>query len=478
MVTTDLLGAGQLFSGESARWIALSNRAGLAAAAANDFEDTPERDPLAMGWLAFWGSSLGNDSGYWDATRLPFNGQATIGADASVTIETRPRPFWHRPGPSPTEGDYAELLDELDAELRATLRTIMRLSEPSIELRLSGGKDSRLLTALLYDEGLHERIQFLTHGLPSHADARSAELIAQQLELHWRLDDRSVVTVEEEERRLLRHTFLVEGVTSGWDSAGIPSPPHGINISGIGGECTKFGRTATAGLSATSIADVKRLYAEKEEFDPLRLLTPDARRHFHAVVADWVDAEAALDQESTRIPSLFITQQRTRSWSGPSRAVKPNHWLGPFLIPPYIRFRQLLPAADRANPRVHLDLLRRCKVDLSTVPLANDSWPEGAIAAYPDADRLRAVEPMRSLPGPSAGWRTARANELRPMLSAYLADPANPIYEVVDYTAVQQLLNRSKITGQGLRFLYGVATGAIWLATRETPVHVNGNWTA
>ncbi|MEZ4529456.1 MAG: hypothetical protein R2855_00375 [Thermomicrobiales bacterium] len=477
-VTTDLLGAGQLFTGDSSRWTAISNRAGLAAAAANDFDSDPERDPLAMGWLAFWGSSLGDDSGYWDAARAPFNSQITTTANASVKIEPRPRPFWHRPGPNPTTGDYPSLLDEIDADLRSTLRAIMRLPTREFELRLSGGKDSRLLTALLFDEGLHERVRFLTHGLPSHADARSASLIAERLSLDWSMDDRSQVSLEEEERRLLRHTFLVEGVTNGWDSAGVPTALQGVSLSGIGGECTKFGPTATAGLSATSIADVKRIYAEKEGFDPARVLTTDARRHFHAVVDDWIDAQAALHQEPSRIPSLFITQQRTRSWSGPSRAVKPNLWLGPFLIPSYIRFRQLLPLADRANPRVHLDLLRRCRVDLSTIPLANDTWPEGAMSVYPDADQLRAIAPMRSLPGPSAGWRTARADELRPMLGAYLADRTNPIYEVVDYTAVQRLLKSRKITGQGLRVLYGVATGAIWLAHRETPVHANADWTA
>lgn len=476
MVTTDLLGAGQLFSGESGRWIALSDRAGLAAAAANDFAALPPRDPLAMGWLAFWGSSLGDDSGYWDATRVPFNGEVTIGPDAKVTIASRPRLFWHRSGPNPTEGAYPELLDEIDADLRATLRTIMRLPGADVELRLSGGKDSRLLTALLFDEGLHERVSFLTHGLPTHADARSAQLIAQQLGLRWTLDDRSVVTIEEEERRLLRHTYLVEGVTSGWDSAGIPPTFPGTNISGIGGECTKLGPNARAGMAAGSLADVKQLYAQKQEFDPARLLTPESRNYFHNVVNDWIDLQAALGQEHTRISSLFITQLRTRSWSGPSRAVKPTHWLGPFLIPSYIRFRQLLPPTDRANPRVHLDLLRRCRVDLSMIPLANDTWPEGAVDTYPDADRLRAIEPMRSLPGPSAGWRTARANEIRPMLGVYLADSANPIYEVVDYAAVQRLLDRPKINGQGLRFLYGVATGAIWLSHRETPVAVNRNW--
>jgi hypothetical protein len=395
-----------------------------------------------------------------------------------VAIATRPHPFWHRPGPDPTHGAYDALLDEIDADLRATVRSIAQLPNEEFELRLSGGKDSRLLTGLFFDQGLHERVRFMTHGLPGHADARSARLIAEHLGLSWRMEDRSEVSVAEEERRLLRHTFLVEGATSGWDSAGIPTPPRGINLSGIGGECTTFGRTSRAGLTATTVADLKQLYAVKEGFDPARVLTAEARAHFHRVVDDWVDTEAALGQEPNRIASLFITRQRTSSWSGPSRAVKPSLWLGPFLIPSYIRFRQLLPIEERTNPRVHLDLLRRCKGELWMIPLANEVWPEGAIVGWPDAERLRAIEPMRSLPGGSQGWRTARFPELKPMLQSYLDDRANPIYEIVDYTAVQTILRRKTVTGQQLRILYGVATGAIWLAHRETPVTVNRPWDA
>ena len=476
MAATDLLGAGELFTGEHDDWVAISNRSGLAAAAATGFAEEPERDPLAMGWLAFWDSSIGDDSGYWDATRLPFNNQITIDADAGVRIAPRPSPFWHRRGPSPTSATYDELIDELEADLRATIRVIGKLPEANIELRLSGGKDSRLLTALLYDEGLHDRVQFMTHGLPGHADARSAELVAQRLGLRWKLDDRSEVSVEEEERRLLRHTFLAQGATSGWDSCGIPVPTRGISLSGIGGEFTNWGPTASLGLSAITVPEVVQHFAAKPEFDPAQVLTPEARRHFHRVVRDWVEREASLGQEPARIPSLFTTQQRTRCRSGPSRAVKPSLWLGPFLNPSYIRFRQLLPIEDRVNQRVHLDLLRRCGGELWTIPLANETWPEGAVAIWPDADRLRAIEPMRSLPGAPQGWRTARFPELKPMLQAYLDDPANPIYEIVDYTALHHILRRRKVTGQQLRILYGVATGAIWLAHRETPVAVNRNW--
>jgi hypothetical protein len=476
MVVTDLLGGGSLYTGENERWFTLSNRAGLAAAAAAGFQGAPERDPLAMGWLVFWDSSIADDSGYWDATHLPFNAQIAFGPNGTPRVESRAAPFWHRPGPSPTTGDYDALLDEIEADLRAALRTIARLPVDDFELRLSGGKDSRMLAALLHDEGLADRFRFFTYGLPGQADVQGAALVATRLGLRWSMEDRSGTPVDVEERRVRRHTFLVEGLLNGWDNTGIPVAATGVSLSGIGGECTAFGRTSMAGIAARTIEDVKGLYAVKDNFDEFDLLAPAARRHYHRVVEDWVDREAALGQEPNRITSLFITQQRTRCWAGPSLAVKPALWLGPFLIPSYIRFRQLLPLADRANPRVHLDLLRRCRVDLSTIPLAGERWPEGAVARYPDADRLRAIEPMRNLPGTPSGWRTASFAALKPMLQRYLADPANPIYEVVDYAATQRLLARNTIDGPRLRALYGVTTGAIWLSGQEQPVRLNQPW--
>ncbi len=331
MAVTDLLGGGSLYHSENARWFALSNRAGLAAAAAVGFESVPERDPLAMGWLVFWDSTLADDSGYWDATRLVFNHLIAFGPNGAAHIEKRPHPFWHRPGPNPTSGDYASMLDELDADLRAELRTIARLPVDDFELRLSGGKDSRMLAALLHDEGLADRFRFHTYGHPEHADVIGARLVAEKLGLRWTFEARTGIPAAQEARRLHRHTFLVEGFTNGWDSTGIPIPERGVSLSGVGGECTIFGRTSTAGINVQTVDEVKALYAVKDNFDEFKMLLPDVRQHYHRVVDDWVDTQAADGNEPNRISSLFITQQRTRCWAGPSLALKPSLWLGPFL---------------------------------------------------------------------------------------------------------------------------------------------------
>jgi hypothetical protein len=98
------------------------------------------------------------------------------------------------------------------------------------------------------------------------------------------------------------------------------------------------------------------------------------------------------------------------------------------------------------------------------------------VARYPDADRLRAIEPTRNLPGTPSGWRTASFAALKPMLKRYISDRSNPIFEVVDYDATQRMLARSTIDGPRLRNLYGIATGAIWLTGQEQPLRLNQNW--
>lgn len=476
MAAADLLGGGPLFTSESPERFALANRAGLAAAASTGFAAEPERDPLAMSWLVFWDSPIGDDSGYWDATRLPFDHQIVFDADRHPRIEPRPRRFWHRPGPSPTSGVYEEMLDEVDADIRAALRTIAKLPVDELELRLSGGKDSRMLAALLHDEGLTDRLRLHTYGIPGQADVQCAELVAQALDLPWTFEAREGIPPAIEHQRLCRHVWLVEGGANGWDNAGVPHRSSGLTMTGVGGECTSFGPTSTAGLRAQTVADVKRLYAVKDNFDPARLLLPEVRRHCHHVVDDWVDLQAQLGEEPNRIASLFITQQRTRCWAGPSFAVKASLWTAPFLVPSYIRFRQLLPVDDRANPRVHLDLLRRCRVDLATIPLAGARWPEGAVSRFPDADRLRAIEPARTPPGMPSGWRTAAVASLRPMLLDELGDRTNPIFEIVDYEATRRLLERPTIDAPRLRSLYGAVTGSIWLSRREARDQIGQAW--
>ncbi len=263
MAGTDLLGGGPLFHGENSRWFTLSNRAGLAASAAVGFDTIPERDPLAMGWLVFWDSTMADDSGYWDATRLLFNHHVVFGPSGAARIAKRSQPFWHRPGTNPTSGDYASLLEELDADLRAALRSLARLPVDNFELRLSGGKDSRMLAALLHDEGLSDRFHAHSYGIPGQADVHAAEQVAHALDLPWTFEARTGIPVDQEARRLHRHAFLVEGLTNGWDSTGIPVPTHGVSLSGIGGECTIFGRTSREGAAVRSLRRSKRSMPSK-----------------------------------------------------------------------------------------------------------------------------------------------------------------------------------------------------------------------
>ena len=263
MAATDLLGGGVLYHGENARWFALSSRAGLTAAAAVDFEIVPER--IHSPW-AGWSSGTCPSPTIRVLGRHPPAVQSPDhlwperrGADR----KTRP-PVLASPG---TESHRRRLrcpARRAPRRCARELRTIARLPVDDFELRLSGGKDSRMLAVILHDEGLADRFRFLSYGLPNQADVRGAELVADKLGLRWTFESRGGISPQEEELRLRRHAFLVEGTTNGWDNTAVPLPSRGVSLSGIGGECTSFGPTATAGLSVRSLDEVKQLYAVKE----------------------------------------------------------------------------------------------------------------------------------------------------------------------------------------------------------------------
>ena len=462
-IAPDFMNAEPMFVAESDELTAFSNRAGLAARAVAPAGIEPERSLMGAGWLLCLGSMLDEESGYWDAQHLPFGSHVTIHSTDGARVA--------HPGRSPlvpaAETSYEDALDRVDRELRNTMRVIAQLPIPDLELALSGGKDSRLLTAVILSEGLRDRFRFSTNGPPDKADPLAARRIAATFGLNWSLIDHTGRSPEATFEEVRAHTSLVEGITSAWDAVGPTGFAAGATVSGLAGEYLRWGALGLKGTRVASKDELLGLLRRSVGFDPLGILRPEALEYYHQAMASWANQHLERGDDVTQIGSFYMQETRLRSRAGPTQAWNARMRLSPFSTRGVVQANHGLPAASRPSQRFTIDLMRRHSLALSKLPLAASTWDEGDIAHLPDADDYRRMEPVRTTSIDVRNWRLMHYADYLPMLRTYLLDRQNPIHELVRFDRLEERIATGDANPGRTRMLWGALTAAIWMGRHE-----------
>ena len=121
---------------------------------------------MGAGWLLCEGWMLDEESGYWDVQRPGAGSYVAFEPPSGARLIEPERSPFLPPTFASGYSSYEELLAETEHDLRQSIRAIAALPLDDRVLALSGGKDSRTLTALILDEGLQDRFRFVTHGSP------------------------------------------------------------------------------------------------------------------------------------------------------------------------------------------------------------------------------------------------------------------------------------------------------------------------
>jgi hypothetical protein len=468
-IVPDWAGAEQLFAAESDEITACSNRATLCAQAITPAGIAPLRSLTGAGWLICEGWMLDRDSGYWEVERPPAGSAVRIerGRGAQV-IEPGRSPLL--PAPDEPSATYDELLAEAERDLRATVRAIAALPVEDRMLSLSGGKDSRTLAALILSEGLQDRFRFATHGSPERADAIAAKAVATRFGLDWSLRDMADRSAEDELENVLLHTWLMEGMTSAWGAFVRPAFSPNLTVTGVAGEGLRWGPIASSGGGASTTEDILAGLRKTSPIDPLRVLRPDARDYYRGFVRDWVDRMVDDGIPLNSIPSIFKQEPLVHSRNGPDYTWSPRLRINPYVAPSCLRSNHRLPIEQRPDYRFHLDLQRRCNIELSKMPFAESTWPEAAYRQLPDAEDYRRIQPVYSLDAKGRTWRQRRYPDYRRLIEPFLLDRDNPIHALLDYDRLVDRIATGDANAGRTRHLWGVLTAAVWMGGLEQPV--------
>lgn len=465
-IVNDTLGCGPIFTTTVDRCTVITNRAGIAAIAATPPGQLPVRSPLAAGWLIFDSSIVSEETGYLDVEHLPYGARVAIEPELGARIvEPRVHPLFDR-YPHDLPQTYDGLVPLMAVHLESLVRIANRLPADRRELRLSGGKDSRLLAAAIVASGSKDRYIIRGIGAPEMADPRVARQIATDFGFRWQLEDRRGRPASVEIEMVERHTFLTEGLVSGWNTTALIQPQHDLTLTGVGGDYIGWRQESVTGRTARTLAAAMAQFANRDEFDRFGLLLQDAKAWYLSEIERWCADRLDRGIDPGDLRALYLRETRTRTTTGIASAVEPRLWIDGFAHPLWFRASFQLPTEQRAGFRFHVDLLQTLCPAMLSYPLAEKAWTPESVGHRPDRDRLLGLTPVRGAGGDHRHWRVIEWDRYRPQIEERVLDRTNPLYQVADIRRVERLLRRPA-DGRTIRPIYAVLTAALWLGHAE-----------
>jgi hypothetical protein len=499
-VGADPLGIGLAYWGEGRDVIVISTRAALAAGLlASERATEPKRDTIGAGWIVYGIRALGLQTGFEQISVLPQGALVDIDPRGGVRLRQWSSPPW-RPGPGDTTAPE-EALERARQEMSAFLR--MALASPGRPIRagLTGGKDSRLILALLIADGLADDVEFQTNGQADLPDVVVATQIAESFGLHhvlnpdragmreWRQALDAAVRANEHEDLSSREiafrltAWLCSGSRNVCDvHLQRPTSDHRALLTGL------FGETFRTNFSASTRFHSKQQIAHfpaELGLGTAGILRPEVLAHYrneaHRLLFDGcLDADSPQDVVDT-----FFIRNWLRRWFGTVQEIEYQSRLFPLYSITGTRLAFAIGAENRHAEWIHYQLIREACEPLLHVPFADHGWSTAAGSGLRSPQRHNEPAPaptngpVAQPPKPSRPkkWERTAGRDLRAKVEAVdlevmrrllQGDPSNPLFEIVDPVAVNRALDEyQSLPHAHKQQLYGALTAAIWLGRHE-----------
>lgn len=278
-----------------------------------------------------------------------------------------------------TTAHYKLLADNLSEILR-----IMNQSFDNMVCALTGGRDTRFVTALLIHAGLP--VQYYTFGEKSGTDAKIAKQIADTFNLDYKLIDITVSDVLDNWDQICRQIVLqgdgmviIDVIPSMLSCQVLCNERMNIDLGGTGGELAKgFYSTPDLNLflDRYDIAQMQHFLTRKIISDGGGIIRQEAielsRNCMNNFVKQYSDYGFALND----IPDVYFLYSRLRRKRGSNKRVymEFQDFFSPFITRAFIEAVFSMPAAQRYTEPFHYNLIRLISPDLHRIPLDKGYW--------------------------------------------------------------------------------------------------------
>jgi hypothetical protein len=503
-VASDPLGIGLMYMAEGPELTVLSSRANLAARLLTAKSTaSPPRDTLGTCWLAYSPYPIGTRTSFEGVEVAPAGAAAEIDPAYGIRLRRTAVPPWRGRPPS---DEREALVGELRADIATSIRAALNLRVGRHLANLTGGKDSRLVLAVLLDEGLADEFEFRTWGSADLPDV----LIARQIAATFGLRHEVRRTDEDlRESRAARAAALRDAgygevprremvfrVTAGsWfgmrnvSEPGSASPPRGerVLLSGLFGETLRTNFPQTGWLK--SMPQLEAFPREGLGFGSAGILRPEAKAYYdeearRAVLDEFTEGDGPQDAVDA-----FYIRHRLRRWSGTGLEIDQRNRVFPLYSHAGLRAAFGIGAQDRHAEWIHFEIMHRACEPLARLPFDKGGWDKrlhsGSSSPDPQAEAapapsgparpsVQSVPPSDSRQRTGRGPRTrtvrrdrrqkAESTDLEIMRRYLLDDRSNPVFDIVDPDATAAVLDRfTELRDSTKLQLFGALTAAMWL---------------
>lgn len=353
--------------GEDAEHVYLSNRPLLVALALAD--GRPGAVRLSHGFLReylYAGYSVTGQSAFEDVRIVPVDHALAV-EGGRVKLIDAPAGLMHGLSADHTPEEGA---DALAAAMQAAMdRTVEQLAGRPVQLRMSGGMDSRVLLGLVRRRGL--RIDALTYGVASDPDVRIARMLTGRAGVGHRATRPSLADGSDDDARVLATLRASRGVppseahTGRYLGADVVGPGWGVML----GQWPLYkGGAAKKMRYAPGVALDVVLSAGAD------VLAPRERAHLDGWLRDWF---ASLTAEND-VDALYQFSRQFRSGRWMHGHV--SLYAGEAMIAYPLGDAELtgvsdaLTAAERVSHRAAFGALARVWSEGTAVPLDGRAW--------------------------------------------------------------------------------------------------------
>lgn len=484
LILADPLGLRCVYYGRNSEVIAVSSRARLVADALSVGGLPVTRDRISATWQAFISYHVGDATGY--------EGVRVLAPGSVVTIESGSASITYRPAPwLPTDEvrtrSFDQKVEELRADVASTLTAALDTAAARHVVRLTGGKDSRLVLAIAVDAGVAQEFEYETIGPPNLADVRIAAELCEMFELRHEVKFFGLRPEKPYRDRAFDFVEATAGMVNIWD---LQSPPRGagdLYVTGLCGEILHSYRKVEP-PPADEVALV-RLFA-KLHLNRLELVRDDAADEIHRrLVDDLLDDPDGGAEPFDLLQTHYVKNRMRFSRLGPREELSGEHLVHPLYSISTTRAAYSLDPRDRQSKVLVAEAMHRCSPKLFSHRFDSGSWDERVNARLRtsdrDAGRSDREESNHAVPDASkppraelngGGDRSEDSRSLMVRLHGQLADErmelmrdlvsehANPAWDVIDNHAVASALDRyEQLRHAERRALFGAFTAAIWL---------------
>ncbi len=390
------------------------------------------------------------NNGYYNCEYTPYQNVKVLAPNTQLTLSL--------------QGVYINPLDETDIQFEnpdaaffdKLSNTLLESFQPvkkhsvKISLGITGGKDSRLMAALLKSADID--FETSTSGFPDEPEVLVGQMVAKALRIPHKVE--IPVLQESDEEQYLTYDilartrdclFITDGMLSAYENTNRNKRFHSnkVRLGGHGGELLRGGfaknmRNCDPNRVKEYFENRFLRYAFFYQFEPLKLYRQD--------LFDWLDSQPDW-MKLYDFGAAYYLNYRCGRWSvaGVSALSTGHHFYAPFFEAKLIKMIQPLPSLYIVNEELVYNLMKRLAPELVDIPFYKQRW--GFEAKKPlqgEEEEWRKRAPLLSN-NFKAGfdWRRTCLTDMREAFleQIFHTSSSTKLFQIIKRDVVQQLFN-------------------------------------